>query len=93
MKQETIIEALQKVVDPEIGIDIYTLGLIYKIEEKEDIVNITMTFTSPMCPYGPMLMQEIVEQLTAAGAKDVDITITFDPPWIPSPELREMLGV
>ena len=51
-KKEEIIEVLKKVNDPEIHIDVWTLKLIYNIDIKEEIVEIRMTFTSPMCPYG-----------------------------------------
>ena len=51
--KEQIIEALKEVYDPEIQYDIWSLGLVYNIEIERDRVKILMTFTSPMCPYGP----------------------------------------
>lgn len=92
--KEQIIQVLQVVFDPEIQIDVWTLGLIYNLEIKEDIVNIKMTFTSPMCPYGPMLMDDIKSKVMGIkDVKDVNIEITFDPPWKPSDELRATLGI
>ena len=92
--KEQIIQVLQVVFDPEIQVDVWTLGLIYNLDVKEDIVNIKMTFTSPMCPYGPMLMDDIKSKVMGIkDVKDVNIEITFDPPWKPSDELRATLGI
>lgn len=85
---------LKGVVDPEIGLDIVTLELIYNINVNDGKVYIKMTLTTPMCPYGPMLIEEIkakVSQLN--GVKEVDVEVVFDPPWQPSEELRATLGV
>ena len=93
MKKD-IIDALMKINDPEIMIDVWTLGLIYNVDVKDGKVNIRMTFTTPMCPYGPMLLQDIKYNLgKLPGVKGVDIEVTFDPPWQPSEELRTLLGV
>ena len=93
--KEQVIEILKQVNDPEIGIDVYTLELIYDIHLKEDgSVFIKMTFTTPMCPYGPMLLDEIKTRVSEIeGIKGVDIEVVFDPPWQPSDELRATLGV
>ena len=56
-------------------------------------VKVKMTFTTPACPYGPMLIEEVKNKLTEAGAKSVDIEIVFNPPWKPSEDLRAMMGV
>ncbi len=92
--KEQIIEMLETVMDPEIGLDIHTMGLIYDIQirgEKE--IYILMTFTSPMCPVGDFLKQEVTDSMRELGFSAVDIEITFEPPWKPSPELREALGI
>ena len=91
--QEKLIEILKNYKDPEIGIDIWTLGLIYKIEIDHDYIKITMTFTTPFCPYGPHMLEELKSIITKAGVKNVEIEIVFDPPWEPSEELKEMLGI
>ena len=91
---EDIMNVLKSVNDPELSIDIVTLELIYNVNVENDNVKIKMTFTSPMCPYGPMLVEEIkakVSQLN--GVKEVNIEVVFDPPWQPSEELRATLGV
>lgn len=91
--KEKIVEVLKTVNDPEIGMDIHTLGLIYDITLKDDSVIIKMTFTSPMCPYGPALLAEVKNKLLAAGLKEVAIDLVFDPVWKPSQEVKLMLGI
>ncbi len=93
--QKQIVEILKTVDDPELDIDVWSLGLIYEITIKKDKVDILMTFTTPMCPYGPMLMDMIKDAITSKikSIKNVEIEITFDPPWEPSKELRAMFGV
>jgi len=93
LNKEDLIDVFKKVEDPELHIDVWTLGLIYKYDVIDNIVSITMTFTSPFCPYGPQLMEDLEEKLKEKGAVDVKIEITFDPPWQPSEELREMMGL
>ena len=94
VEKEEVIETLKKVYDPEIQYDIYSLGLIYDVKIEGNKVSILMTFTSPMCPYGPMLLEEIKARLSEIkGVNNVDIEVTFDPPWKPSDELRATLGV
>ena len=94
VNKNDIIEVLKKIVDPEINIDVWTLGLIYSIEENDNKTKIIMTLTSPMCPYGPQLIEEITSKVSALeGVKSVDIEVTFDPPWNPPEDLRALLGV
>ncbi len=92
-KEKIIEEVFKKYIDPEIGVDVWTLGLIYNIEVNENKVKILLTFTSPLCPYGPQMVEEIKEQIQRLGAAEVEIEITFEPPWKPSEELKEMLGM
>ena len=92
--KKTAIEVAKTVQDPEIQIDIWTMGLIYDINfKKPSTVNIKMTFTSPMCPYGQILVDEFRQKLQKKGFKTVNIEIVFEPVWQPSKELRMMLGV
>ena len=93
ISQEEIIEIFKNFEDPELGIDIWTLGLIYRIEIDDNKLKIVLTFTSPMCPYGPEMVSELKRKLEEKGIKNVEIEITFDPPWEPSEELKEMLGI
>lgn len=92
-KEQLIEEVFKEYVDPELGIDIWTLGLIYDIQMIDDNIKILLTFTSPLCPYGPQMVGDLEELIKKKGAKEVKIEVTFDPPWKPSEELREMLGV
>lgn len=92
--KENIIEILKQVNDPEIQLDVWTMGLIYDIKIEDKKVMITMTMTTPACPYGPMMLEDVKKQvLSGTGAEDVRIEVTFEPPWQPSEELRAMLGV
>ena len=93
--KEKITEVFKHQLDPELGIDIWTLGLIYGFElsEDEEILHVRMTFTTPLCPFGPQLIGELKRSLLALDLRVVDIEVTFDPPWAPSEELRAMLGV
>jgi len=92
-KEELIEEVFKKYVDPELGIDIWALGLVYNVEIKEDKVKILLTFTSPLCPYGPQMVEELKEMIINKRAREVEIEVTFDPPWRPSEELKEMMGM
>lgn len=85
MKQmkEIIIAQLKQVFDPEIPVNIYDLGMIYEIEINEsNEVRIVMTLTSPNCPEVESLPAEVRDRvLQIEGVKDVEIELTFDPPW------------
>lgn len=79
---EEIWQTLETVIDPELYIDVVKLGLIYKVEEQEGKVQVEMTLTTPMCPYGPELMNQVNHKLNAIErVKDCIITLVFDPPW------------
>ena len=92
--KDQVIEALKKSFDPELMIDVYTLGLIYDIKTKGDSVKIVMTLTTPLCPYGPMLIEDVKSKVKSiAKAKKVDVEVTFEPPWKPSDEIKMMLGL
>ena len=94
LTKEDVMNVLKAVNDPEIGIDIVTLELIYNVDVENNKVNVKMTFTTPMCPYGPMLVEEIKAKVSELeGVKEVNVEVTFDPPWKPSEELRATLGV
>ena len=93
IKESEVIEKLKEIKDPELGIDIYTLGLIYKITIDEEGVLVLMTLTSPLCPFANDIVVEVEEKLAELDALSVRVEVTFDPPWEPSEELRTMLGV
>ena len=80
--KEQVIEVLKNVNDPEIQYDIWSLGLVYNIEIEGKKVKILMTFTTPMCPYGPALMDDVRRQVSAIyGVGEVVIELTFSPVW------------
>lgn len=78
-----VIEALRQVFDPEIPVNIYDLGLIYKIEVDPDFaVRILMTLTTPNCPEVESLPDEVTTLIQGLkGVKQVEVNLTFDPPW------------
>jgi metal-sulfur cluster biosynthetic enzyme len=97
VEKEQIIEVLKKVVDPEINYDVWSLGLIYNIGIEGSKVKILMTFTTPMCPYGPQLLDDVRRHVSSvSGVGEVDVEITFTPVWGPdkiSEEVRMALGI
>jgi metal-sulfur cluster biosynthetic enzyme len=92
--KEQIIEQLETILDPELGVDIWTLGLIYDIEIfSDEHVKITMTYTTPACPLGPQIQADLEDSLRSVGVKYVEVEITFEPPWKPPEDLRLIVGV
>ena len=92
--KDEVIETLKTCYDPEINVDVYSLGLIYDIVIDDKKVKIKMTLTTPFCPYGQFLMDEIKRKIIEKNnAKEVEIDLTFEPPWQPSDELRTSLGL
>ena len=81
--KEKIVSEIKKIYDPEIPVNIYELGLIYKIEIKETKkVNIDMTLTSPNCPVAESLPKMVKDNiLKIEGVDDVDLNLVWDPPW------------
>jgi FeS assembly SUF system protein len=81
--REKVIEALKRVHDPEIPVNIYDLGLVYNLEiDDQSVVHITMTLTTPNCPIAedmPGVVYNEVKQVE--GVKDVKVELVFDPPW------------
>jgi FeS assembly SUF system protein len=81
--EEDIIEILKTVHDPEIPVNIYELGLVYKIEISDaGYAQITMTLTAPACPVAGEIIREVDDKVrTVANVSDVNVMLTFDPPW------------
>jgi len=81
--EEKIVYVLKNIYDPEIPVNIYDLGLIYETNiDDEGNVKVIMTLTAPNCPVADILPQQVKEEISfLTGVKDVDIEITFDPPW------------
>ncbi|NOX84491.1 MAG: DUF59 domain-containing protein [Chlorobi bacterium] len=96
--EEKIENVCKNLYDPEIPVNIYDLGLIYDIKVSEDgKVKIVMTLTAPNCPVAESLPAQLKEEVSVLnGVKDVDLEITFDPPWnqdMISEEAKLMLGL
>ena len=96
---DSVKSSLKRVVDPEIGINIVDLGLVYEIDvTQENDVQVLMTLTAPNCPFGDMIMMET--EFAVRSVKDVNlvkINLTFDPPWNPdqhvSDEAKYQMGL
>ncbi len=82
--KKKIISVLETIADPEIGIDVYNLGMIYDIEVIDDKhVKIKMTLTTPFCPLANILPMMVVEELKRKLGIETDVELVFDPPWTP----------
>jgi FeS assembly SUF system protein len=95
---EAIVKKLKTIYDPEIPVDIYELGLIYDVMVNTDYeVKILMTLTSPNCPVAESLPREVEDKVkTIEHISDVEVEITFDPPWskdLMSEEAKLELGM
>jgi metal-sulfur cluster biosynthetic enzyme len=95
---EQLREKLAEVMDPEIGLSIVELGLVYDVAYDDGDVIITMTLTSPGCPLGPVIRGEAYAKLKEVpGVKDVDVQIVWNPPWDPrtmaSEDVKMQLGI
>lgn len=84
--EDMVREALREnVIDPEIGVNVVDLGLVYGIEVKDSTAEVTMTLTTPMCPLGPYIDQEVRSAVQdVPGVSDVKVDLVWQPPWDPS---------
>ena len=78
-----VIEEIKKIYDPEIPVNIYELGLIYKIDvDEKNMVNIDMTLTSPNCPVAESLPNQVKDNIVKIeGVSDVNLNLVWEPPW------------
>lgn len=93
---EQVREALKGVIDPELGLNIVDLGLIYDVEVEDGLATVTMTLTSPGCPAGGMIMSGAQEAARGTeGVNDADVRLVWKPFWTPDridPDVRAALG-
>ncbi len=95
--EKAVRDALKTVKDPELGLDLVVLGLVYDIEINDADVHTTISLTSPLCPVAGQIVDDArgaIEGVEGVGA--VDVELTFDPPWTPermSPLVRASLGL
>ena len=95
--EERIVDVLKTVYDPEIPVNIYDLGLIYKIDVKDNCdVDIDMTFTAPSCPAADFILEDVRQKVDSLeGVKNAVVNLVFEPTWDPSmmtEEARVELG-
>ena len=82
--QERVIEVLRTVYDPEIPVNIYDMGLIYRIELNDDAteLSVDMTLTAPNCPAADFILEDVRQKLeTISGINKVDVQLVFEPEW------------
>ncbi len=99
--KQKILEILKGIPDPELGIDIVSLGLIKKIEIGEyleefkvyDFIKITMTLTSVMCPFADKIIEDVELKSNSLNFGEIQVDLDFSEPWEPSEELRMQLGI
>ena len=99
--KQKILEILKDIPDPELGIDIVSLGLIKKIEIGEyledfkvyDFIKITMTLTSVMCPFADKIIEDVELKANSLNFGEIQLDLDFSEPWEPSEELRMQLGI
>lgn len=96
VSQDQIIDKLRECLDPELGVNIVDLGLIYGINVEGSNVNVLMTLTTPGCPLDSYFTKDITTRLKALkGVSDVSVELTFEPAWAPSKmsdEGKDLLG-
>lgn len=97
LSEETARNALRQVKDPELDMNIVELGLVYDVEIEDGNIRVKMTLTSPGCPAGPMITNDVYRVLRALeGVKDVNVDIVWEPYWTPEridPKVRALLGL
>jgi metal-sulfur cluster biosynthetic enzyme len=96
VSRDDVVEALRQVEDPELGMDIVDLGLMYDVEVDGSKVKVIYSLTSMGCPVGPMIDEQIGEVARAVpGVEEVETELTWDPPWSPdkmSDDAKFILG-
>ena len=97
LTQEKVIEKLKECLDPELGINIVDLGLIYGVNIEYSKIMVLMTLTTPGCPLDSYFVKDITSKLKSLkGVSDVFVELTFDPPWNPekmSEDSKNLLGI
>ncbi|MGD2044678.1 MAG: iron-sulfur cluster assembly protein [Gemmatimonadota bacterium] len=95
--EKQVRDALKGVKDPELGLDLVVLGLVYDIEVEDDDIRATISLTSPMCPVAGQIVEDAKRAIEGVdGVGDVDVQLTFEPPWTPermNPLVRSSLGL
>lgn len=91
-----VLEALHDVIDPELGLDVVELGLVYGVDIDEGRVQVRLTMTTPACPLGEQIVRDAHERVAACeGVAEARVELVWEPPWSPSrmsPSAKEALG-
>lgn len=94
--KDDVLKALTEVMDPELGISLVDLGLIYDVKVEDDRVDVKMTLTAPGCPLHSIIRQNAQDRISRIeGVKEANVQVVWDPPWKPemmSEEARKHLG-
>lgn len=99
LTKETVLNHIRPVEDPDLGLSLVDMGLIYDVQITDDNqVNIKMTLSSPSCPIGDHLLMQVREKLlTLEGVMDANVELVWDPPWDPAEmatdEVKDVLGL
>jgi metal-sulfur cluster biosynthetic enzyme len=95
--QDSFVEALKTVMDPELNVNVVDLGLVYTIQSREDEVDVEMTLTTPACPAGPEILKNAVSALEQIeGISKANVKLVMSPPWSPdrmTDAARDELGI
>lgn len=95
--QEAVLEALRTVKDPELGINVVDLGLVYTVQSRGPEVDVEMTLTSPACPAGPEILRGAVSAIQRIpGVSQANVRLVLSPPWSPdrmTDAARDELGM
>ena len=94
--KESVMKALEGCIDPELGINVVDMGLIYDVDVKKDSVHVKMTLTNPGCPMAGMIARDVEETVKGLdGVKSADVELVWEPRWTPerlSEKAKRMLG-
>jgi metal-sulfur cluster biosynthetic enzyme len=94
--RDEVLEVLRQVEDPELGMDVVDLGLVYEVEVEDSAAKVTYSLTSMGCPAGPLIAQDMEGAIRQVeGIEEVELELTFDPPWTPdrmSDDAKFILG-
>ena len=98
LQEDLVLETIRTILDPEIGISIVELGLIYGVEVKENDVHVRMTLTSPACPVGPVIQAQVHQTVKKLPwVKEVKVELVWSPRWDPktmaTEDARMELGI
>jgi metal-sulfur cluster biosynthetic enzyme len=97
--KDEVKESLMAVVDPELGIDIVSLGLVRDVifgkwdGDRYEHITVLMTLTSPLCPFADAILEEVEDTISILGFGQGRVELTFNPPWEATDELKMLLGL